>query len=422
MVACIIGLQFGDEGKGKLTDYLSNNFDYIVRYQGGDNAGHSISINGNKYHVRLIPSGVFSNKKIIIGNGVVINPKILLNEINYLNENKIQVDNLFISDKAHVIMPYHILMDELLESSKDSNNKIGTTKRGIGPCYTDKYERVGIRIQDLFDFELLKQKINLTLINKNILFKHFKYNELNIDDIANEYYEYGKQIKKYTTDTTILLQKEINDNKNILLEGAQGAMLDIEFGTYPFVTSSSPMTSLVQGTGIPYHKFNKVYGVVKAYLTRVGSGPMPTELFDETANKIRLAGNEFGTVTKRPRRIGWLDIPNLKYTASISGTNSIIITLLDVLTNLDEIKICTHYVDENNNEIYDYYNNDEILKNLKPIYKTFKSWSQDITLIKKYSDLPKEAKEYIEFIKNQLNIEIEYISVGPNRDQTFKVE
>lgn len=421
MIACIIGLQFGDEGKGKLTDYLSENFDYIVRYQGGDNAGHSITINNNKFHVRLIPSGIFKNRKIVIANGVVVNPKVLLDELSYLKNNNFKIDNLFISDKAHVIMPYHIAMDELLELNKSDEQKIGTTKRGIGPCYTDKYERLGIRIQDLFDKEILKEKIKLSLTNKNIIFKHYKFNEFDAETIANEYYEYGNKIKDYVVDTTILMQKEIEEGKNILLEGAQGSMLDIEFGTYPFVTSSSPMTALCQGTGIASQKINKIYGVVKAYLTRVGSGPMLTEIDDEVAQRIRVAGNEFGTVTKRPRRIGWLDLPNLKYTASISGTNSIIITLLDVLTGLDEIKVCTHYIDENNNEYFHYINNDTILKQLKPVYRTFKSWNEDISSITNYNDLPKEAKEYITFIEQELGIKIEYISTGPNRDQTIKV-
>lgn len=421
-VSSILGLQFGDEGKGKLTDFLSEQYDIIVRYQGGDNAGHSIQINDKKFHVRLIPSGVFKNKTVVIGNGVVINPKILLQELDYLKENGFEVKGLYISDKAHVIMPYHTEMDGLNESIKDENNKIGTTKRGIGPCYEDKVARVGVRVQDLLDKEMLEDKIKQSLLHKNVLFKHYNLTTFDAKALAQEYYEIGQKIKNYVIDSTLFLNEAIDNNKNILLEGAQGSMLDIEFGTYPFVTSSSPMTGLTQGTGIAFNRITNTIGIIKAYLTRVGNGPMLTELFDEVADQIREVGHEYGTVTKRPRRIGWLDLPNLKYTTTISGAKSVVITLLDVLTDIDEIKICTHYVDAQNKEYHQYINNDNILKTLKPVYRSFKGWKEDISKMTTYQELPQAARDYVEFIAQALNVKIDYVSVGSDRKQTIKVD
>ncbi len=418
-ISCILGLQFGDEGKGKFTDYLSDQYDVIVRYQGGDNAGHSINLNGTKYHVRLIPSGVFNGKDILIANGVVLNPLTLINELSYLAENNIKVNNLFISDKAHVIMPYHLQMDELNELVKD--NKIGTTKRGIGPCYADKYDRVGVRVQDLFDQTNLEKLISTALVHKNVLFKHHNLQTFDAKELAKEYYAIGQTIKQYVVDSNTFLNKKIKDNQNILLEGAQGAMLDIEFGTYPYVTSSSCLTGMMQGTGIAYNQMTNTLGIVKAYLTRVGNGPMVTEIDDEIAQTIRVNGNEFGTVTKRPRRIGWLDLPQLRYTIGISGAKTIAITLLDVLTNIGDIKVCTHYVDDAGNKYVDYINNDSVLANLKPVYKTFSGWTEDISEIKEFNQLPNNAKEYLKFIEKELNVKIEYVSVGSKRDQTIKV-
>ncbi len=419
-ISCIIGLQFGDEGKGKFTDYLSNQYDVIVRYQGGDNAGHSINLNGTKYHVRLIPSGVFNGKDVLIGNGVVLNPLTLISELSYLEKNNIKVNNLFISDKAHIIMPYHIQMDELNELVRD--NKIGTTKRGIGPCYADKHDRVGIKVQDLYDQANLEKLITTALMHKNVLFAHHNLATFDAKALAQEYYTIGHTIKQYVVDSRTYLNNKVKENKNILLEGAQGAMLDIEFGTYPYVTSSSCLTGMMQGTGIAYNQITNTLGIVKAYLTRVGNGPMVTEIDDDIAQTIRINGNEFGTVTKRPRRIGWLDLPQLRYTISISGAKTIAITLLDVLTNIGDIKVCTHYEDKDGNKYQDYINNDAILENLKPIYKTFKGWSEDISEIKEFEQLPHSTKEYLKFIEKELDVTIEYVSVGSKREQTIKVK
>lgn len=421
MVTTVLGLQFGDEGKGKITDYLSNEYRYIVRYQGGDNAGHSINIGENKFHVRIIPSGIFNNKEVVIANGTCINFKILLSEIEYLREHNIAVNKLFISELAQVIMPYHIAMDELNENLKSSDQKIGTTKRGIGPCYTDKYERVGIRVKDLLDYDTLLEKINISLMNKNVLFRNYGMSTFDAKELADEYYAIGLKIKDYVTDTIHLLNKAVDNNENILLEGAQGSMLDIEFGTYPFVTSSSSMAGLAQGTGIASRKFNQVIGIVKAYLTRVGSGPMLTELQDEISEEIREKGHEYGVVTKRPRRIGWLDLVQLKYTTMISGCTDLAITLIDVLSNIDTIKVCTHYVDKMGNIISDYIQDEKVLANCTPMYKEFKGWDDDLSKITTYNDLPKNCRDYLEFISEFLNIKLTYVSVGPDRNQTIVV-
>ena len=422
MLTTILGLQFGDEGKGKLTDFFASQYDYIVRYQGGDNAGHSITINDQKFHVRIIPSGIFSGKKVVIANGVALNIKILLNEIDYLKQNNLPVEKLFISELAHVIMPYHIAMDELNENNKSSEQKIGTTKRGIGPCYTDKYERVGVRVKDLYDYETLLEKIQISLKNKNILFKANGMPEFDAEIVAKEYFEIGKQIKQYVTDTILLLNKAVANGEKILLEGAQGSMLDIEFGTYPFVTSSSPMTAISQGTGVAYTKLTNTIGIVKAYLTRVGSGPMLTELHDEISEIIREKGHEYGVVTKRPRRIGWLDLVQLKYTTMISGCTEVVITLLDVLSNLETIKVCTRYVDPNGNEIHDYIHDEKLTAKCTPVYKEFAGWKEDITGIRNYKDLPENCKKYLDFLAKFLNVKISYVSVGPDREQTIKAE
>lgn len=418
-ITCLLGLQFGDEGKGKFTDYLTNEYDVICRYQGGDNAGHSIDINGQKYHVRLIPSGVFQSKQVLIGNGVALNPKTLIEELSYLSENHIEVKNLYISDKTHVIMPYHIQMDELNELVKD--NKIGTTKRGIGPCYADKYDRIGIRVQDLFDKSHLIALITQALIHKNVLFEHHHLKTFDAHLLAEEYYAIGQKIKQYVVDSHSYLNEQINHQHSILLEGAQGAMLDIEFGTYPYVTSSSCLTGMSQGTGIAYNQITNTLGIVKAYLTRVGNGPMITEIDDEIAQTIRINGNEFGTVTKRPRRIGWLDLPQLKYTVGIAGAKTIAITLLDVLSGIGDIKVCTHYVDEAGKVYPNYINNDALLATLQPVYQTFKGWDEDISTCQTFNDLPLAAQTYLHFIEKELGVKIAYVSVGSKRTQTIKV-
>lgn len=420
-VNVILGLQYGDEGKGKFTDLISSKYHYIVRYQGGDNAGHSISFNGKKFALRLIPSGVFKNKKVVIGNGCVVNIETLLSEINYLKENEIDVtNNLFVSNKAHVILDYHLELDKLNEENK-GDNKIGTTIKGIGPCYTDKFARIGIRICDLFYKAELKSKIEFNLKEKNIIFKNNNKKTFNVNELVEKYFELGKKIKRYVCDTSKLLNDEILKGKKVLLEGAQGVLLDIDFGTYPYVTSSCVATGMSSGSGIGITKINNVLGIVKAYTSRVGSGPFCSEILDEkVANEIRTEGHEFGTVTKRPRRIGWLDIVALKYAISISGVNEIAITLLDVLSILSKIKICVGY--KLNGKDIDYIpSNFNDYKKCKPIFIEMDGWNKDISKIKKYKDLPSNCKKYLKMIEKLLKVKITYVSVGPNRNQTIKV-
>ncbi|WP_027123713.1 adenylosuccinate synthase [Mycoplasmoides pirum] len=416
----IFGAQFGDEGKGKFTEILANDYDYIVRYQGGDNAGHSIQIKNKKYALRLIPSGIFySNKISVIGNGVVINLETLINELDYLKKNKVKIGKLYISDRAHIITDYHILMDEVNEKMK-GNNLIGTTKRGIGPCYADKINRVGIRTCDLFDLKTLEKKIKNALLDKNIFLKHFKYKSFSAKDLANKYFKLGQKIKLFVTDTKNLLNNAIKNNKKILFEGAQGGMLDLDFGTYPFVTSSNPLSCVYSGSGLGLNKVNSILGIVKAYLSRVGSGPMPTEINDSIAEEIRKNGNEYGTVTKRPRRIGWIDLVALKHTLEISGCKEIAITLLDVLDFQKKIKVCIGY--KLNNKKIDYVPaNESDYEKCIPIYKTFNGWNKSINKLTKYEQLPKECSTYINFLKKYLKVKIRFVSVGPDKTQTIVV-
>jgi adenylosuccinate synthase len=368
----IIGSQYGDEGKGKFTDILADEYDYIVRFQGGDNAGHSIVIDGVKYKLRLIPSGIFkSSKKTVIGHGVVVNPKTLIREIKYLKENGFDVKNrLFVSNRAHIITDYHIAIDKYYEDLKGAD-KVGTTLCGIGPCYSDKIQRVGIRTSDLLDKNELKNKIILSLRTKRDLLPHIGFSMADVQRLVNEYYALGQQIKPYISNTIDLLNKAYHDGKKILFEGAQGTFLDIDMGTYPYVTSSSTVAGVSSGSGISVTKINSVLSIVKAYTSRVGEGPFIAEIFGKTADYIRERGGEYGTVTKRPRRIGWLDLVMLKYAVNVVGTTEIALTLLDVLSGLKEIKVCIAYKYKNKTISEILPNNKEYAK-CKPIYKTFK--------------------------------------------------
>lgn len=416
----IIGSQYGDEGKGKFIDLLSNEYDIIVRYQGGDNAGHTIVINGEKHKLRLIPSGIFANNKtIIIGNGVVVNLRTLLQEIDYLKAKNISVDNLLISNKAHVIFDYHIQLDKLNEENKGLS-KIGTTCRGIGPCYTDKVARIGIRICDLFNIETLEEKIKAALHEKNILFKHYNWPTFDATTLADEYYRMYLKIKDRIIDSSVYLNNAINENKKILLEGAQGVLLDIDHGTYPFVTSSNVASQMSGGSGIGITKINDLLGIVKAYVTRVGSGPFISEIHTDEATYIRERGNEYGTVTKRPRRIGWIDIVALNYSINLAGINQLAITLLDVLSGLDKIKLCVGYMYEN--EIINYIppNNKEYSKCI-PVYVTVDGWNEDISHCTSIKQLPVNCQKYLLLIQKLLKTPIKYVSVGPDRNQTFEI-
>jgi adenylosuccinate synthase len=420
-VSIIVGSQWGDEGKGKIVDILSEKFDIVVRYQGGANAGHTVQIGDRQYILHLIPSGILRDNVVcVIGNGVVIDPKALLDEIQLLENSGISIKGrLFISQNAHLIMPYHKLLDSINENT---STKIGTTGRGIGPCYIDKYARKGIRIVDLLDRAVLEEKIKTNIEEKNnILRKVYNHEELNVDDIINEYLEFDQKIDKYITDVPTYLNNAMNDGKSILLEGAQGTLLDIDHGTYPFVTSSNPTSGgACTGSGIPPTKISSVIGIVKAYTTRVGLGPFPTEMFGDEGNKLREVGAEFGATTGRPRRCGWFDAFLVNYSRMINGIERVAITKLDVLSYLDQIKVCVAY-EINGRQLKSYPTDVNQMMQVKPVYETLPGWKSDISNAKYYDELPSAAKDYLSFISHQGGFEISLISVGPRRLQTIEL-
>lgn len=415
----VVGSQWGDEGKGKITDFLACSADVVVRSQGGNNAGHTISFGGKKFALQSIPSGIFNpNIKNVMANGMVINPKAMLEELKGLEERGTTKYQIFISNRAHIIMPYHILLDGAYESLK-KDNKIGTTKKGIGPCYADKANRIGIRVADFINEDSFKKCLENTLPIKNRELESLGIAPLNLMDIFNEYKEYAKKIKPYVCDTSILLEEEIEKNSKILFEGAQGCMLCLDHGTYPYVTSSSPTASSVPlNCGIAPSYINKVLGVAKAYNTRVGEGPFPTEIHDELGSYIRERGHEYGTVTKRPRRVGWFDSVVLNHTRRVSGINYLAIMLFDVLSGLDKVKICRAYELDGKEINYIPASLDEYAR-CKPIYIELDGWKEDITNVHSYDELPQNAKNYLKKIEELTKTKIAMISVGPDRMQTM---
>lgn len=414
-VNVVLGLFYGDEGKGKIIDYLSKRHKYAVRFSGGNNAGHSIEVDGKKFAFHLIPSGILNkNVKAVLGNGVVIDPKVLIEEINNLKDNGYSVDNLYISDKAHVILPYHIELDGMLEDIRKSR-KIGTTKRGIGPAYCDKYERCGIRMEDFISDnfkELLKENVK----NKNVILKAFGYEELDYKKIYKEYSEYANVLKPYVCDTITMLHQAITNNEKILCEGAQATLLDIDFGSYPYVTSSSPsIGGLSTGTGIGGRYVKDVIGVIKAYSSRVGEGPYVTELTDSVGDKIRELGHEYGTTTKRPRRCGWLDIVALNYAVMINGVNAIAMNHLDTIGKLDKIKLCVAYK-YNGKETKFFNTNMDFLKKSTPVYEEFDGNFGDISKCRTFDELPENAKKYVRRIEELTDCKVKYLGTGPSRE------
>ncbi|MGT2837059.1 adenylosuccinate synthase [Streptococcus macacae] len=419
----VVGTQWGDEGKGKITDFLSADAEVIARYQGGDNAGHTIVIDGKKFKLHLIPSGIFFPEKIsVIGNGMVVNPKSLVAELDYLHEEGVETANLRISDRAHIILPYHIKLDRLQEASKGTN-KIGTTNKGIGPAYMDKAARVGIRIADLLDKDIFAERLQMNLAEKNRLFeKMYECDPVDFDIIFEEYYAYGQKIKQYVTDTSVILNDALDKGKRVLFEGAQGVMLDIDQGTYPFVTSSNPVAGGVTiGSGVGPSKIDKVVGVCKAYTSRVGDGPFPTELFDEIGERIRRVGHEYGTTTGRPRRVGWFDSVVMRHSRRVSGLTNLSLNCIDVLSGLDTVKICVAY-DLDGKRIDHYPASLEQLKRCEPIYEELPGWSEDITGVRSLEDLPENARNYVRRIGELVGVRISTFSVGPDRDQTNILE
>jgi len=419
-VTLVIGTQWGDEGKGKVVDYYSKNADYVVRFQGGNNAGHTIKVGEEVYKLHVVPSGVIQGKKGIIGNGVVIDPEVLLQEIDELIQRG-KKPKLFISDRANIIMPYHKILDGA-EEQYLGDKKIGTTKRGIGPCYSDKVARNGIRAIDLTDRETLHRLlVRILPLKQKMVDIYGIKTKLNEKEILEIYSNYGKRLEQYITTTHIKLNNAIQQKKNILLEGAQGTMLDVEFGTYPYTTSSHTIAGgSTIGAGIGPRTIDEIIGIVKAYTTRVGEGPLPTELLDKIGEHLQQVGHEFGTTTSRPRRCGWLDLVVVKHSCLISGVTNLAITKLDVLNGLPEIKVCTSYSLKGKN--IDYFPACiEDVTTCKPVYKIFKGWTSMNPSSERISDLPKEAQAYLRFIEKETHIPIGLVSIGPGRTETIEV-
>ena len=418
-VVALVGTQWGDEGKGKITDVLASKADVVARYQGGNNAGHTVVVGDDTFKLHLIPSGIlYEGTTCLIGNGVVVDPKVLCEEIAYLHARGISTANLHISEKAHLIMPYHRVLDQLEEGQRTV--KIGTTGRGIGPAYVDKFMRMGIRMIDLKSSESLGRAIDQVLPLKNqLLQKIYDHPGFTRDELMDEYSLYAKTIVPLLADTSLVVDSARQNGKGILLEGAQGTLLDVDHGTYPFVTSSnSTAGGAAPGIGMGPNHIDQVIGVVKAYTTRVGEGPFVSELQDATGDLIRERGKEFGTTTGRARRCGWFDAVLVRYSVRINGLTGLAITLLDVLDAMEDIQVCVAY--EYRGERLEHFPADlEVLKECKPIYETLTGWQADTTRIKNFPDLPDQAKAYLAFLEQQVGCPIQIVSVGPKRDQTM---
>ncbi len=416
----VVGLQWGDEGKGKIIDILAKDKDFIVRYQGGNNAGHTVVVDGQEFIFHLIPSGILHKSKIcIIGNGVVVDPCALLGELKFVRERNIEIDErFFISEHAHIIFPYHRILDVLRE--KKHGQKIGTTGRGIGPCYSDKISRCGIRAVDLLNSDVLRTKLKYNLLEKNSIFKNvYKHSGFRFEKIYKEYLEYGRQLKKFIKRTEIILDRAIREKKSILFEGAQGTFLDIDFGTYPFVTSSSTTSAgACIGAGVPPLRIDNIIGVLKAYTTRVGEGPFPAQFPEMLMQRIRNKGHEYGATTGRPRRCGWFDAVMAKSSVRLNGVNEIAIMKLDVLDNLKNINICIGYRYKSS-LLKEFPADLDALVKAKPVYKQYPGWMENTSEVKRFNELPHEARDYIMVLEDMLSTRISIISVGSKREQTI---
>jgi adenylosuccinate synthase len=418
----VTGTQWGDEGKGKIVDYLASQADTIVRFQGGSNAGHTVVVNGEAYKLRLMPSGIlYQGSHCIVGNGVAFDPEVMLQEMDSLKERGIDLSGIRISNRAQVVLPYHRLIDAYIDEAR-GKNKVGTTHRGIGPCYVDRDNRIGIRVCDLMDEEVFAARLkdNLEIKNREIV-KLYEHEPLSYEDILKEYLGYAERLRPYVCDTIALLNEEIGQGRKILFEGAQATMLDIDYGTYPYVTASHPISGGVGvGAGVAPKKIDKVIGIVKAYCTRVGEGPFPTEQLNATGDKLREVGHEYGVVTGRPRRTGWLDACIVRYAGLLSGIDYMAVTRLDILDSFEEIKMCTGYRYQGKilNEIPASL---KVLAAVEPVYETFPGWKQDISKVRRYEDLPQNAKDYLRRMEEVTGIKLGIVSVGPNRDETIVI-
>ncbi|HNZ11960.1 MAG TPA: adenylosuccinate synthase [Smithellaceae bacterium] len=422
----IVGTQWGDEGKGKIVDLYTEKADIIARFQGGNNAGHTLVVKGQKTILHLIPSGILHDNKIcVIGNGVVFDPVVFLEELEQLQQGNLLPTNtkLFISEKAHLIMPYHRSIDQARETHH-SGKKIGTTGRGIGPAYEDKVARTGIRVGDLYEEELFREKLRNSLEEKNFLLTHFfRDKPLDEKEIADQYLVYARKLKPYVTDASLILDREIKKGKKVLFEGAQGSHLDIDHGTYPYVTSSNTVSANAScGTGIGPNAINKVVGICKAYTTRVGEGPFPTELKDQIGEHLQQVGQEFGATTGRKRRCGWLDMVLVRQAVRVSGINALAITKLDVLTGLDNIKICVGYKSSSGEYTHAAPASLKVLSECQPVYEEFEGWKEDILYAKEMTELPPNARKYLKRLEELAEAKIILVSVGPGREETIIME
>ncbi len=418
----LIGAQWGDEGKGKITDFLAEKADFIVRYQGGNNAGHTVKVDDREFKLHLIPSGIlYPGKTCVIGNGVVVDPAVLLEELEYLSRQGVDTSGLRISTNVHLIMPYHKKLDEV-EEERRGEHKIGTTKRGIGPAYMDKAARVGMRMVDLLDEQEFKDKLSRVLAEKNYLLERvYQTGGFELEAIFEEYMGYARQIHRYITDTSLLINNALDKRRDVLFEGAQGTLLDMDHGTYPFVTSSHPTAGgACMGAGIGPTRIDQVIGVCKAYTTRVGEGPFPTQLDNEIGDEIRKNGAEFGTTTGRPRRCGWFDAVILRYAVRVNGLSSVALTKLDVLDSLDTVKICTGYKFRGR-EIREFPHSLKQLSLCEPVYDELPGWEEDTSGVRKFSDLPVNAQKYIKRIEELTGVEAAIVAVGPKRSQTIAI-
>lgn len=424
-VACVVGIQWGDEGKAKIIDHLAPQYHYIVRYQGGNNAGHTVVLGENIYKFHLIPSGILhQGVSCVLGNGMVLDPQSLLDEIHHLQQRGVQFpQRLFLSERAHLVLPYHRLLDQLREQGSSS---VGSTKKGIGPCYSDKMARLGIRVVDLFYPEFLKKRLHTLVEEKNKIFHALYASSSNSwktfdpEMLLKEYLDYGEQLKPYVADTSQLLLKALQEQKSILVEGAQGSLLDIDFGTYPYVTSSNSTTlGISAGMGIPPYHIKNILGVCKAYCTRVGEGPFPSELFDETGHFIREHGREYGTTTGRPRRCGWLDLIALRYAIALNGVQELALTKLDVLRGVKIIRVCVGY-EYHGRRIDSFPSHIEALQQVKPVYHDFPGFEEDLTAFSSYNKLPASIQHFVEFLEKETNTRIRFVSTGPERSQLLE--
>jgi adenylosuccinate synthase len=422
-VTVVIGSQWGDEGKGKIVDLLSEDLDIVARYQGGANAGHTICWEDQEFVLHLVPSGIFhDNTTCVIGNGVVIDPAAVMDEINTIQELGYDVEGrLLISHNAHLIMPYHKAVEQARERLRDAD-AIGTTGRGIGPAYMDKFARTGIRMVDLLDRDTLRAKLTNAIEAKNNLLRSiYGAEELDVDAIVDEYVEFDRLVDPYVTDTTQYLNRALADGKHVLAEGAQGSLLDVDFGTYPYVTSSHPTVGgCCTGLGVPPTEINRVIGIVKAYSTRVGNGPFPTELHDDVGERLRSVGHEFGATTGRPRRCGWLDLVALRYTAQVNGFTDIAVTKLDVLTGMEELKVATTYRYDGK-ESARFPSETQTLEKVEPQYEVLPGWTADLRQATSFAELPTNAQDYLTFVQDFLGVRISLVSMGPKRTQTITV-